>query len=167
MIQEPSICHLCQDLSWIAYQHHPSLNICIMVDHVSLVFMTVWPNSNIRVALWYSFIIIISWGRWSGPRFNIKMPSYQYRKSYCGDKTVVRSSYLHNGISYTGKTRSLYWIRAQVITESFCLSLLLWLTFSFWLEFDNKYMYHFNQGLGWELISTWHLIIFIYLYADT
>ena len=41
------------------------------------------------------------------------MPSYQYRKSHCGDKTVVRSSYLHNGISYTGKMSSLYWIRAQ------------------------------------------------------
>ena len=38
---------------------------------------------------------------------------YQYRKSHCGDKTVVRSSYLHNGISYTGKMTSLYWIRAQ------------------------------------------------------
>ena len=47
-----------------------------------------------------------------GPRFNIKMSSYQYRKSHCGDKTVVRPSYLHNGISYTGKTTSLYWIRA-------------------------------------------------------
>ena len=35
--------------------------------------------------------------------FNIKMLSYQYRKSHCGDKTIVRSSYLHNGISYTGK----------------------------------------------------------------
>ena len=49
----------------------------------------------------------------SGPRFNKKMPSYQYRNSHCGDKTVVRSSYLHNGISYTGKMTSLYWIRAQ------------------------------------------------------
>ena len=29
------------------------------------------------------------------------MSPYQYRKSHCGDKTVVRSSYLHNGISYT------------------------------------------------------------------
>ena len=48
----------------------------------------------------------------SGPRFNIKMLSYQYRKSHCGDKTVVRSSYLHNGISFTGKMSSLYWIRA-------------------------------------------------------
>ena len=47
-----------------------------------------------------------------GGRINIKMPSYQYRKSHCGDKTVVRSSYLHNGISYTGKMASLYWIGA-------------------------------------------------------
>ena len=49
-----------------------------------------------------------------GPWFNIKMSSYQYRKSHCGDKTVVRSSYLHNGISYTGKMASLYWISPQV-----------------------------------------------------
>ena len=35
---------------------------------------------------------------------SIYMSSYQYRKSHCGDKTVARSSYLHNGISYTGKT---------------------------------------------------------------
>ena len=49
-------------------------------------------------------------GKASGPWFNIKMLSYQYRKSHCGDKTVVRSSYLHNGISYTGKTSSLYWV---------------------------------------------------------
>ena len=48
----------------------------------------------------------------SGPRFNIKMSSYQYRKSHCGNKTVVRSSYIHNGISYTGKMSSLYWIGA-------------------------------------------------------
>ena len=36
-----------------------------------------------------------------GPWFNIKMTSYQYRESHCRDKTVVRPSYLHNGISYT------------------------------------------------------------------
>ena len=50
----------------------------------------------------------------AGPWFNIKMSSYQYGKSHCGDKTVVRSSYLHNGISYAGKMSSLYWIRALV-----------------------------------------------------
>ena len=58
--------------------------------------------------------------KWSGPRFSIKMPSYQYRKSHCGDKTVIRSSYLHNGISYTAKMTSLYWIRALAPT-SVCL----------------------------------------------
>ena len=47
-----------------------------------------------------------------GGWFNIKMSSYQYRKSHCGDKTILRPSYLHNGISYTGKMTSLYWIRA-------------------------------------------------------
>ena len=51
-----------------------------------------------------------------GPWFNIKMSSYQYRKSHCGDKTVVRSSYLHNGISYTGKMTSLYWFGPLVPT---------------------------------------------------
>ena len=40
------------------------------------------------------------------------MTSCQYRKSHCGDKTIWRPSYLHNGISYTGKMTSLYWIRA-------------------------------------------------------
>ena len=49
-----------------------------------------------------------NWGHRSGPWFSIKMLSYQYRKSHCGDKTIVRSSYLHNGISYTGKMPSLY-----------------------------------------------------------
>ena len=44
---------------------------------------------------------------------NIKMPSYQYRKSYCGDKTILRSFYLHNGIFYTGKIAYFYWIIPQ------------------------------------------------------
>ena len=49
-----------------------------------------------------------------GPRVNIKMTSYSYRKSHCGDKTeILWPSYRHNGISYTGKTTSLYWIGAQ------------------------------------------------------
>ena len=48
----------------------------------------------------------------TGPWFNIKMTSYQYRKFHCGDKTILRQSYLHNGISYTDKMTSSYWIRA-------------------------------------------------------
>ena len=49
----------------------------------------------------------------AGPWFNVKMSSYQYRKSHCEDKTAVRSSYLHNGISYGGKMSSLYWTNPQ------------------------------------------------------
>ena len=52
-----------------------------------------------------------------GPWFNIKMTSYQYRKSHCGDKTVLRWSYLHKGISYTGKMSSLYWTGPQVCSH--------------------------------------------------
>ena len=51
----------------------------------------------------------------AGSWFNIKMSSYQYGKSHCGDKTVVRSSYLHNGISYTGEMASLYWFSPLVL----------------------------------------------------
>ena len=50
-----------------------------------------------------------------GPWFNM-MSSYQYRKSHCGDKMIFRPSYLHNGISYTDKMTSLYWIRTQVLS---------------------------------------------------
>ena len=51
----------------------------------------------------------------SGPWFNIKMSSYQYKKSLCGDKTILRLSYLHNEIFYTGKMTSLYWISLLVV----------------------------------------------------
>ena len=44
-------------------------------------------------------LLVLKPGGW----FNIKIPSYQNRKSHCGDKTILRPSYLHNGISYTGK----------------------------------------------------------------
>ena len=54
------------------------------------------------------------WGGYTGGWFNKKMPSYQYRKSHCGDKAVISPSSLHNGISYTGKITCLYWIRALV-----------------------------------------------------
>ena len=44
----------------------------------------------------------------TGGWFNIKMPSYQYRKSYCGDKTILRPSYIQNGLSYAGKITTLF-----------------------------------------------------------
>ena len=60
---------------------------------------------------------LIAW--YPGPQFNIKMTSYQYRKFHCGDKTILRPSYLHNRISYTGKMISLYWIRALLMTWAY------------------------------------------------
>ena len=53
-----------------------------------------------------------------GPWFNFKISSHQYRKFRCGDNTVIRSSYLHNKIPYTGKTASLYWIRPLVCIDT-------------------------------------------------
>ena len=70
---------------------------------------SLWHHRNVisfRVTL-----LALCHCRWkdSGPWFNINMSSYQHRKSHRGDKTVVRSSYLHSGISYTGKMIYLYW----------------------------------------------------------
>ena len=52
----------------------------------------------------------IKLGNWAPIQY--KDDIYQYRKSHCGDKTILRPSYLHNGISYTGKMSSLYCIGA-------------------------------------------------------
>ena len=49
----------------------------------------------------------------TGPWFNIKMPSYRYRKPHCGDKTILGPSYIYNGILYTGKETTLHCMRAQ------------------------------------------------------
>ena len=72
----------------------------------------------------------------SGPWFNIKMSSYRYRKSHCGDKTVVRSSYHHNGISYTGKMTSLYWFIPQVFITNLKVRMFLSLDllWEYWIQ---------------------------------
>ena len=62
------------------------------------------------------------------PWFNIKMSSYQCRKFHCGDKTVVKSSYLRNGISFTDRTTSLHYIRTQDPNKD----LYGWLSISMW-----------------------------------
>ena len=67
-------------------------------------FPGIYPIENAFSFVVLCFVVVLL----SGPRFNIKMTSYQHRKSHCGDKTILRPSYLHNGISYTGKTTSLY-----------------------------------------------------------
>ena len=56
---------------------------------------------------------VIETGGW----FNINMSSLQYRKSHCGNKTILRPSYLQNGISYVAKRWHFY-----VIPGSCCVS---------------------------------------------
>ena len=74
----------------------------------------------------YNFVVFyfmvhpITHTRRPRPWFSMKISSYQYSKYHCGDKTVVRPSYLHNGISYTGKMSSLYWIGAQIYALCEC-----------------------------------------------
>ena len=101
-----------------------------------------WVNPSFAVVgksgvYWMKTIaaIALAPGLW----FNIKMTSYQYRKSHCGDKAVVRSSYLHNGISYTGKMSSLYWIGALML-KSFLM----------------KPKSYFRLPVPWQLMTWWH-----------
>ena len=67
--------------------------------------------------------ISISWNNWwihvtltttqnttqSGPYFDRKMPSYQYRNTHYGDKIILHLSYFHNEIFCSDKTEHLYW----------------------------------------------------------
>ena len=59
--------------------------------------------------------IPIAKGHWHGKRFHLMTSSwsYQYQKSHCEHKTILRSSYLHNVISYTGEITSICWIKPQ------------------------------------------------------
>ena len=60
----------------------------------------------------YIYIYIVDLEMYSGPQFNIKITSFRYWKSHCGDKPILRPYYLHNRISYTDKMTSFYWSRA-------------------------------------------------------
>ena len=76
----------------------------------------------------YMIYIYLPLGLW----FHIKL-SHPYTKSNCGDKTIVRSTYLHNGVSNIGigsiyttlggnmvsqKTAMLRWFIILLISES-------------------------------------------------
>ena len=93
------------------------MRMCVQQAHVATRTCTV--NYMPQNTTWCNYLSIAcctqvleicaihDWRKWSDISslgnqglFNIKISSYQYRKSYCGDKTVVRSSYLHNSIIY-------------------------------------------------------------------
>ena len=76
------------------------------------VFFDLRPNKRLSKQWWRWWFEMPSSPLWRHCN-DIKMPSYQYMKSHCVDKTISWPSYLHNGTSYTGKMTYLYWIRAQ------------------------------------------------------
>ena len=112
------------DYLWNSTQHiyHPytenmafrlfAENICPVIWFV-LKYTSLWSLLTLP-GHWFKIMAKCCTGPW----FNIKMSSHQYRKFHCGDKTVVRSSYLHHGISYTGKMTSLYWFVPQMAINS-------------------------------------------------
>ena len=105
-------CFLC---SW----HEQAVEQTVQVLVIWVTLTLIWPwwfMIAMRQASVGSHDTLISWA-W----FNIKMSSYQYRKSHCGEKMVIRSSYLHNGISYTGKMASLYWISLLYLSVLFAI----------------------------------------------
>ena len=67
-----------------------------------------FPSWSLIHGLRWSSLIKAEPGGW----FNIKMPSYQYRNTHCGDKMIILlPSYLHNAISHDDKMASSSWIR--------------------------------------------------------
>ena len=98
----------------------------------------------------------ITTAKQAGAWFNIKIPSYQHRKSHCGDKTVVRSSYLHNGISYTRKMACLYWISPQNTTTCMCYgldSVHLWISETTALWFQGPWLMNYTHYQVWDEIT--------------
>ena len=97
-------------------------------------------------------------GNLSGPWFNInlKMSSYQYRKSRYRDKMILQLSYVHNGISYIlvypGKMTSLYWIRP--LGTGYVG--LMWACFR--VRYPNGFLffYHFGICVGPNFSLGWH-----------
>ena len=78
--------------------------------------------------------------------FNKKMPSYQHRKFHCGDKTVVRSSYLHNWIIYTNKMVSLYPSDNGLIWNNCWINVEWFLGDKFYWSFLSKYTSFISPG---------------------
>ena len=85
-------------------------HLLVKAPNIDCYTVVIWQHQDCQWGMRHG----LQWGMSPGPWFNIKISSYQHMKFHCRDKTILRPSYLHNGISYTGKTSSLYWIRAQV-----------------------------------------------------
>ena len=73
------------------------------------------------------------WG--PGPWFSIKMSSYQYSKYHCGDKTILRLSYLHIWISI-------------LVRRHLCIESAPW---SWWTSYSKNQFIHMSSKNTWCL----------------
>ena len=89
------------------------------------------------------------------PWFNIKMTSYQYSKSHCGEKTVVIYSYLHNGISYTVKKSSVYWT-SPLDAKKFRVFYSAWITKLSFLTILFYFCFVFNDIFFFYILICWY-----------
>ena len=78
----------------------------IPFDDVNICVLCYPCHSSLWISVIYSYF--------PGPWISIKMSSYPYRECHSKDHLVVTSSYIQNGISYTYKVVSLYWIISRV-----------------------------------------------------
>ena len=106
----------------------------------------------------FSLQMILSTSMTAGAWLNMKMPSYQYRKSHCGDKTILRPSYLHNGISYTDKMTSLYWIRPWWSRDHFNIKMSFTSIGNLIVEITRSYD-SLISTMGFPILIRWHLYI--------
>ena len=91
-------------LTWIGQHKSRVYNSCNIINESGME-----TNRSISAAKLQD-IGVRGIGDQTGPKLNIKMSPCEYKKSYCGNKTFVRSYFLSNGNSYTNKTLSLNWI---------------------------------------------------------
>ena len=84
--------------------------------------------------------------------FNIKMPSNQWRKYHCGDKTVLWPSYLHNGISFTSSM-----VASPALGKPNIL-ILLYGFITYWQEGRNTSPDHNERDECFMEYSVWPLI---------
>ena len=144
------VCVSCRD-HFVPSQWEKTLH-CNVISH--------WLGAYTKWSLILSFLDIDTSGMGEiqpegrpGGWIKIKMPSYQYRKSHCGDKKILRPSYLHNGISYTGKTTSLYWIGVQNISISHVMVSII----SCGCWWPSKVRSQGISSLGVDLVLSWNI----------
>ena len=79
--------------------HYLLIRLCEANGKVVRYIQKVFAKQSFRITSCRSNTIAKELRGW----LDIKMPPYQYMESDYGDKTILRPSYIHNGISHTGK----------------------------------------------------------------